>query len=187
MYNARFIAIFIVCSADQSKQRREVVRRKTAEYLKHAEELYQKHLAPSSNDGEKEKVHIHIHTCTYTIHVHNTVTIHFRISLSASGSASLFFPPSFLPLSLSLHHHIVPIFFFVSSSTAHTLVPYLHIILRPIHYVQVNQLEQLPPPPSSKPHLLPDFKVVGIIGKVSHTHKQIQCTVHVNTHVHVRV
>lgn len=72
----------------------------------------------------------------------------------------------------------------------HTLlVPYmyLHIILRPIHYVlQVNQLERLPPPPSSKPHLLPDFKVVGIIGKVSHTHshntlKLHTCTVHVNT------
>lgn len=41
----------VIFSADQSKQRREVVRRKTAEYLKHAEELYQKHLAE-----EKEEV-----------------------------------------------------------------------------------------------------------------------------------
>ena len=37
-------------SADQSKQRREVVRRKTAEYLKHAEELYQKHLAEEQEE-----------------------------------------------------------------------------------------------------------------------------------------
>ena len=43
-----------VCLADQSRQRREVVRRKTAEYLNHAEELYQKHLA----DDEEDKVQI---------------------------------------------------------------------------------------------------------------------------------
>ena len=50
-----YVFVCLSLLADQSKQRREVVRRKTAEYLKHAEELYQKHLAPASND-EKEKV-----------------------------------------------------------------------------------------------------------------------------------
>ena len=40
-------------SADQSKQRREIVRRKTSEYLKHAEELYQKHIASSSQEQEE--------------------------------------------------------------------------------------------------------------------------------------
>ena len=43
--NTTLINSYHFSSADQSKQRREVVRRKTAEYLKHAEELYQKHLA----------------------------------------------------------------------------------------------------------------------------------------------
>ena len=118
LYTCTMHVLFIVCSADQSKQRREVVRRKTAEYLKHAEELYQKHLAPSSNDGEKEKVH----TCTMYINVH--VHTRFRVSLSASGSASLFFPPSF-PFSSSSHDPNL----FVSSSTAHTFGA---IILRPI-------------------------------------------------------
>ena len=49
----RLVYKFLLCVlADQSRQRREVVRRKTAEYLSHAEELYQKHLA----DDEEDKV-----------------------------------------------------------------------------------------------------------------------------------
>ena len=86
-----YVFVCLSLLADQSKQRREVVRRKTAEYLKHAEELYQKHLAPASND-EKEKV---------------------RVSPSFSPS-----PPP--PLFLSFHHLMILVFphllFFYSST-----------------------------------------------------------------------
>ncbi len=36
---------FVVCAADGSKRRREIVSRKTAEYLQHAEALYQEHIS----------------------------------------------------------------------------------------------------------------------------------------------
>ncbi len=148
-------------SADQSKQRREVVRRKTAEYLKHAEELYQKHLAPLSNDGEKEKVHVHVRVplcLCFPLFTPSLLSPHYPNLTFISSSNNFFLQPSVV--------HCICMYLYLTCTSLCSRKCLVHCIC----VLQINQLEQLPPPPSSKPHLLPDFKVVGIIGKVLHTH-----------------
>ena len=99
--------VLLSLSVDQSKQRREVVRRKTAEYLKHAEELYQKHLAPSSKDQEK-------------------VSLSLSSFLSLSLSSSSFVIILLSPLCLFLHSAVPRLFI---ETELHAFCVHVHVPL----------------------------------------------------------
>ena len=80
---------FCSVSADQSKQRREVVRKKTAEYLKHAEELFQNNVTSLSKE-DKEKACV-------PLPFSRTALYHSPLPSLSPLSLCLSFPPFLLP------------------------------------------------------------------------------------------
>ena len=47
------ISLILACTADKNKSRRDAVRRKTAQYLMKAEDLYNRHLAKETSDEKR--------------------------------------------------------------------------------------------------------------------------------------